>query len=258
MRVYIWGINYAPEQTGIAPYNKGMCEYFVERGHDVRMVSTFSYYPDWEKKDEDRGKLYRTDEVDGVRVSRCYHYVPSQVSSLKRIIHEASFVFTSFLRLMFLPRPNVLVVVSPPLLLGAAAWLLSRLKRCEYALHVQDLQPDAAVGLGMLKPGLFIRMLYKLESFGYWGAAKVSGISDGMMEAYRRKKVTEEKITFFPNWVNLAGKEDPLRIRGFEPSFMQTIGVAVDEFPVVYSGNIGMKQGLDIFAGRSSGFGSAR
>ena len=210
------------------------------------MVSTFQYYPAWKKRPEDKGKLYRTERVNGVTLHRCYHYVPSKVNSLKRILHEGSFVFTSFMRLLFLPAPDVYVVVSPPLLLGAAAWLLGLIKRRPYAFHVQDLQPDAAVGLGMLKPGLFIRMLYKLEAFAYRGASRVSGISDGMLEAYRRKNVPEEKIVFFPNWVNLDTAKPPLRLSGFEPSFMRDLGIDADAFPVVYSGNIGMKQGLEI------------
>lgn len=246
MRVYIWGINYAPEQTGIAPYNRGMCLYLKERGHEARMVTTFPYYPAWEKREGDRGKLYRVDEVEGIEVYRCYHYVPSQVSALKRMVHEASFVATSFLRLLFMRRPDVLVVVSPPLLLGPAAWLMSLAKRCPYVFHVQDLQPDAAVGLGMLKPGLFIRMLYGLEAIAYRFAARVSGISDGMLEAYRGKGVPESKIVFFPNWVDLDTGKRPLRLRGFEPSFMPSLGLEEDAFPVVYSGNIGVKQGLDI------------
>ena len=49
---------------------------------------------------------------------RCWHFVPRRVSALKRILHEASFVFTSTLRALSLPRADVYVIVSPPLLLG--------------------------------------------------------------------------------------------------------------------------------------------
>lgn len=72
-----------------------------------------------------------------------------------QVIHEGTFIFFSFLRLLVLPRPDVYVLVSPPLLLGFAGWVLSRLRGWPFIFHVQDLQPDAAVGLGMLKPNLF-------------------------------------------------------------------------------------------------------
>src|SRR3954468_7651368 len=107
MRVVVWGINYAPEFTGISPHNVALCEFLFAQGHDVEMVTTFSYYPTWEKRPEDHGRLYRTDIVHGVPVHRCWHFVPRRVSALKRIFHEASFIVTSTLRVLFLPQPDI-------------------------------------------------------------------------------------------------------------------------------------------------------
>src|SRR5947209_107785 len=122
MRVIVWGINYAPEITGIAPHNVALCEFLQGKGVDVEMVSTFAYYPMWKKSAQDRHRLFRTDVISGVRVHRCWHFVPERVSAWKRIIHEATFVFTSTLRVLSLKRAGVYVIVSPPLLLGVAAW----------------------------------------------------------------------------------------------------------------------------------------
>ena len=127
MRIVVWGINYAPEVTGIAPYNAGLCRYFAAQGHDVRMVTTFAYYPQWQKSAADRGRLYRTDHDEaGVPVHRCWHYVPARPSTMRRILHEFSFGVTSWLRLLSLPRADVYVVVSPPLILGPLASRASR------------------------------------------------------------------------------------------------------------------------------------
>ena len=139
MNVTVWGINYAPELTGIAPCNTALCEFLRRCGHEVRMVTTFAYYPAWKKQPEDAGRIFRDDELNGVPVHRCWHFVPRRPGTLKRIFHEASFVLTSLLRLLSLPRPDVFVVVSPPLLLGAAAWLLTRVKCAPFVFHVQDL-----------------------------------------------------------------------------------------------------------------------
>ena len=88
MRVVVWGINYAPEITGIAPHNVSVCEFLREAGHEVEMVTTFSYYPEWKKKAGDPGRLYRTDLVNGVPVHRCWHFVPERVTALKlSLIH---------------------------------------------------------------------------------------------------------------------------------------------------------------------------
>lgn len=242
MRVIVWGINYAPEFTGIAPHSVALCEFLHSRGHDVEMVTTFAYYPTWQKRPEDRSTLYRSETVKGVPVHRCWHFVPPRVSALKRILHEASFVFTSTLRILALPRPDVFVVVSPPLLLGSAGWLVGQLKRAPFVYHVQDMQPDAAVGLGMLKAGWFIRALYALEAFAYKSAARVSGITRGMLVKFRRKGVPEEKLIYFPNAISLPDHALPIE-RGL---FRKGNGLPADDFLAVYAGNLGVKQGLDV------------
>ncbi len=242
MRVIVWGINYAPEFTGIAPHSVALCEFLHGRGHDAQMVTTFSYYPTWRKLTEDRGQLYRTDHINGVPVHRCWHFVPPQVSALKRILHEATFIATSTLRVLSLPRAEVMVVVSPPLLLGSAAWLVGKLKGTPFVFHVQDMQPDAAVGLGMLRAGWFIRALYALEAFAYRSATRVSGITQGMLVKFRRKGVPEEKLVYFPNAISLAD-EGEVPPRG---EFRNKHGLAEDTFVAVYAGNLGVKQGLDV------------
>jgi colanic acid biosynthesis glycosyl transferase WcaI len=242
MRIVVWGINYAPEITGIAPHNVALCQFLQRSEHDVEMVTTFAYYPAWRKRSEDRHKLFRTDRINDVRVHRCWHFVPGRVSAWKRIVHEATFVFTSAIRILSLKRPDLYVVVSPPLLLGPAAWIVGKLKRAPFIFHVQDLQPDAAVGLGMLKPGLFTRSLYWLERFAYKHATRVSGISEEILDAFRRKGVPERKLILFPNAVALPGEgEIPGRGR-----FRAKHGFAPDEFLAIYAGNLGVKQGLNL------------
>ncbi len=242
MHIVVWGINYAPEITGISPHNVALCEFLRGAGHDVEMVSTFAYYPEWSKRPEDEGRLYRTDRINDVPVHRCWHYVPRRVTALKRIFHEGTFVFLSTLRVLALPTPDVYVVVSPPLLLGTAAWLVSLIKGAPFVFHVQDLQPDAAVGLGMLKEGWLTRALYGLERFAYEKARRVSGISPEIIAAFRRKGVPEGKLILYPNSVALPELAQ-LPARGH---FRAKHGFAADEFLAIYAGNLGVKQGLDV------------
>ena len=242
MRVVFLGINYAPEITGIAPHNVAVCEFLQRHGHDVEMVTTFAYYPAWRKGPEDRHKLFRTDEINGVPAHRCWHFVPARVTAWKRIVHEAAFVLTSTMRILSLKRPDAYIVVSPPLLLGTAAWFVGKLKGAPFVFHVQDLQPDAAVGLGMLKAGLFTRVLYWLEAFAYKHAVRVSGISEEILDAFRRKGVHEDKLILFPNAVALPERAEIPALGRFRVKH----GFAPNEFLAIYAGNLGIKQGLHL------------
>jgi colanic acid biosynthesis glycosyl transferase WcaI len=239
-RLILLGINYSPEVTGIAPYNEMLAEWLVQRGWDVEVITAFPYYPSWKKLPGDKGKLYRREDVDGVIVHRVWHYVPSKVTALKRMLHEASFIFSASLRLFTLRRPDVLFVVSPPLPLGVTAAFYRWLRAVPTVFHVQDLQPDAAVGLGMLHPGWLTKLLYRLEKFAYDKASRVSGISPGMMNAFSRKGVDGSKSLFFPNPVEFPDS-DTIPPRG---RFRKAHDIPEGSFLVSYSGNLGIKQGL--------------
>ena len=245
MKITVWGINYDPEPTGIGPFNTDLCVYLAERGHTVTMLSTFPYYPWWRKREADRGKLYECEKRPGITLYRCWHYVPAKPSTLKRLLHELSFVATSTLRALFLPRSDVYIVVSPPLFLGLGATLVRWLRWRKFVYHVQDLQPDAALGLGMIKPGPAVRVLYALEKWNYSRASLVTGISQGMMTAFRNKGVRESKTYLFPNWIpdGDASEQPPPAA-----SFRAANNISPETPLIAYSGNLGMKQGLEVVA----------
>jgi colanic acid biosynthesis glycosyl transferase WcaI len=243
MRVIVWGINYSPEVTGIAPFNRSLCDFLQAAGDDVRMVTSFAYYPHWRKTPADAGRVVRTDVVAGVPVYRVWHYVPARVTTARRMLHELSFAISSTLRILFLPRAEVYVVVSPPLLLGPCAWLVTRLKRSQYVFHVQDLQPDAALGLGLVRPGVFARLFHRLEVWAYRGSSGVSGISRGMLQAFKIKGVPTDRRWYFPNGIEL---NLPLLEAGAAGRFRTKHEIPVDALLAVYAGNLGKKQGLEI------------
>src|SRR5205823_2279558 len=100
MRLLMLGINYWPEETGIAVFSTGRCEYMASRGHATTIATGFPYYPRWRIDDAYRGRLTARQTRNGVEILRSYLYVPRHVTTLGRIVHEASFVASSCLRAM--------------------------------------------------------------------------------------------------------------------------------------------------------------
>ena len=47
LKILLYGINFAPELTGIGKYTGEMAAWLAERGHAVRVVTAPPYYPDW-------------------------------------------------------------------------------------------------------------------------------------------------------------------------------------------------------------------
>jgi colanic acid biosynthesis glycosyl transferase WcaI len=242
MKISVWGINYWPELIGIAVYNRELCEFLCSGGFQVDMVTAFAYYPFWKKQPADKNKLYRTDRIGKVNVHRCWHYVPRKPSPLLRILHEGSFAVTSTIKQLMLPTPDLYLVVSPPLVLGLAAWIVSKIKRAPFHFHIQDLQPDAALGLNMLRDGRSARVLYALERLAYAKALSISCISDQMRAAVVAKGVPPSKVSEFPNWVELPDLAS-LPARG---TWKTQRGIAPNMQIASYCGNLGVKQGLEL------------
>ena len=235
MRILHLGINYWPDETGIAPFATGRCEYLASCGHEVVACVGLPYYPQWRIPASYKRVMFHNEQRSNVKIGRSWMYVPNRPTSLRRILHEMSFVCSSLLRAAVLSRPDLIFVTSPPLALGASAVMLSRLWGVPYVFHVADLQPDAAVDLGMLDHGLFVRTLYRLEMLSYRHAALISTLTQAMREKIVSKGIAQEKVALFSDWV--------------DPSLF-TIGVSQRgsrrQFIVAHFGNMGVKQGLGV------------
>jgi len=241
MKIYIYSINYWPEETGIGAFTTTRAEYLASVGHDVTVFTTFPYYPEWKVRSGYKGRLFSTEERNGVRVIRSYAYVPERVSSLKRVIHEASFIISSFLRSLGSKRPDLLYVVSPPLGLGASVQFMRLRWRVPYLFEVEDLQPDAAADLNML-PRFVLKAMYRVELMAYRNASKVATLTGGMRERIVEKGIRLESVVLFEPRADESLKDiSPGEAKRFRERF--NLG---DKFIVSHSGNIGIKQGLEV------------
>lgn len=241
MRILFLSINYWPEETGIGAFTTHRAEYLASMGHDVIVCTAFPYYPEWKVAPKYRGRLFADEQRNGVRILRSYTYVPNPVTSLKRVLHEASFVTGSFLRALVQKRPHVLIAVSPPLGLAVNAILLSRLWRIPYVFDVEDLQPDAAAELAML-PHWALRLMYRVESAAYRRAALVGTLTNGMRDKIIQKGFSPEKVALFEPRVD----ESLFAIAHHEGIAFRHKYRLDGKFIVSHSGNMGIKQGMDV------------
>jgi colanic acid biosynthesis glycosyl transferase WcaI len=241
MKILIVSINYWPEVTGIGAFTTYRAEYLATAGHDVEVCTTFPYYPDWKVPSAYAGKLFASEIRNGVRIWRSFAYIPKKASSVKRVLHEASFIASVMARASFCKRPDVLLCVSPPLGLAVPAILLSRIWRVPYVFDVEDLQPDSAADLGML-PESAVKLLYGLEGMAYRNARLVTTLTATMRERIAAKGVPRDKIVLLePRMDQSLSDITPAEGREFRARF------GIDgKFLVTYSGNIGVKQRLDV------------
>lgn len=250
MRLLIYGINFAPELTGVGKYTGEMAGWLAARGHEIRVVTAPPYYPEWRVKKGYHPRRYSSERWLGMRVSRCPVWVPAHPGGLKRLLHLASFA-TSSLPVMLRQlvwKPDAIWVVEPSLFCAPTAWLIARLCGARAWLHVQDYEVDAAFQLGLLHGTTMRRAVAAWERYLMRRFDRVSTISERMLEAARAKGVDPARLVSFPNWVDLAlvGPTTGGNLLRAE------LGIAPGDVVALYSGTMGRKQGLKVLAQAAS------
>lgn len=241
MRVLIYSYNYHPEPIGIAPLMTELAEGLVRRGHQVRVITGMPNYPQRQIYEGYRGKLYSTEERNGVTIQRSYMWVKPKPNLIDRVLLDSSFVFTSFFQALRGWRPDVILLTVPPLPVCVPAALLSWFHNCPIVLNVQDILPEAAVHVGLLKNKTMIRVFEALEKFAYRTAYTISVIADGFVENLEIKGVPSSKLTCIPNWVDTGF----IRPMSKENNTFRSAHGLDGKFVVLYSGNIALTQGLE-------------
>ncbi|NET56980.1 MAG: glycosyltransferase family 4 protein [Symploca sp. SIO2E6] len=240
MRILIYSYNYYPEPIGIAPLMTELAEGLVKRGHTVRVVTGMPNYPEREIYPGYRGKLYFNEIINDVEVQRCYVWIKPKPNLLDRLLLEVSFVVTSFVHALNANCPDVILLTSPPLPVSVPAALLGWIKQAPVILNLQDILPEAAVHVNLLKNQLLIRIFTVLERFAYRSTTKISVIADSFAENLVSKGVPAHKIVQIPNWVDI----DFIRPLDKENEFRCEHQLS-GKFVVMYSGNIALTQGLE-------------
>lgn len=245
MRVLVYGINYAPELTGIGKYTGEMCAWLASQGHEVSVITALPYYPEWEIHKKYRNKLWVKETLDNVNVYRCPLYVPQKVTSARRIIHEFSFLLSTipiWFKIVLQRKYDVVVCISPPFHLSFFSLLYAKLRNAKLITHVQDLQIDAAKNLGMIKSAALLEIMFQMEKKLLKSSSLVSTISLGMKRKIASKGIDLSKILLFPNWAD----ETKIRPLPRAESLREEFGINDTTKVILYSGNLGEKQGLEI------------
>ena len=246
MKILIYGLNYAPELSGVGKYTAEMAHMLAECGHDVRVVCAPPYYPDWKVGAGYSMWRYRRDIMRGVRIWRAPLWVPSRQSGVKRMVHLASFALSSMplLARQIAWRPTAVMLIAPTILCAPGALALARLTGAKAWLHVQDYEVDAAFDLGLLKSARAARIAYWIERLIMRRFDVVSSISNQMVQRAVSKGVDTAKTAFLPNWVDT---RDIFPL-GRVSEYRETLGIPARNTVVLYSGNMGAKQGIETLA----------
>jgi len=242
MKILVVSLYYEPDRCqSNGPIIRALCEDWAEAGHEVTVLTSFPHYNSDRVWPEYRGRLFQRDRVGGVNVIRSYIFVPRNRSGWQRILNYLSFNISSTLSGLFAGKQDVIFAMSPPLTIGLTAYVLGLLKRIPYCYNLQDIWPEVAVKLGMLRGRRLIAFFEAMEKFIYRHSRRIFAISDEFKANLIAKGVAADNIEVIPNFTDT----DFIKPMAKANAFSLANGLA-DKFTVLYAGNVGLSQGLEV------------
>lgn len=139
---------------------------------------------------------------------------------------------------------DLMFITSTPPIKGAMAGMAKKFNRKPIIYELQDIFPDSLAGSGLAKKGGNLWKIGRvIENFTYKNADKIIVISEDFKKNIMAKGVPEEKIEVIYNWVDenavqpVAKEDNPL---------FEEFGLSRDKFIIVYAGNLGNAQNINI------------
>jgi len=224
-----------------------LARWFQARGHEVEVITGFPNYPGGRVYDGYKVRIRQRETMDGVPVIRVALYPSHDRSAIRRVFNYLSFALSAATIGAFSAgRADVCFAVSPPPTLGVPALVLKYLRRIPYVYHVSDMWPDSAVESGMFGDGRLKRISEKVLHWWcnliYEKADAVTVLADAPQQVLTERGVPLDKLRVVYNWAD----ESLFFPREPDAQLAQELGISPDHFNLVYAGNFGVFQNLEV------------
>ena len=245
MRITIINQFYVPDVAPTGQLCGMLAEHWADpagHDHDVTVVASRGGYSEDARKATDRDSTKST-----VRVHRVWTPRLGKANLIKRLTDYAFFYLGTFLKLLFMPRQDVIIsLTTPPLI--AWAGVLHKLihRKTKLILWNMDCYPEAPERIGMIKTDGAMSRLVQFFNRGLFKRldhliSLDQAMQDLLLDRYRPKK-HELPATVIPNFE--AASFYPLEAQHDEWEGVDRLGLA-GKFVVLYMGNMGVGHDFD-------------
>ena len=165
---------------------------------------------------------------------------------LQRTLRYLIFSIECFYKCITFPSDFIFTGSGPPTQGAIAGFAKHFSKATKVIYNLQDIFPDSLVTSGICSSNSFLyKAGRKLEDYTYKHADVIITISDEMKNNVLNKGVSPEKVEVVRNWIDT----DKIRpIAREQNGLFEELNLPRDKFYVVYAGNLGRVQGVEILA----------
>ena len=223
---------YRPEPIGSGPFCAEVAEWITQNGRNVAVLTSMPHYPTPAIFATANGAQARQEVINGVGVQRLQNWIPRRATALRRITSEGHFLLLGLLALATRrTRRHDLILSLCPSILSVALGVIAKSREGRHVALVHDIQSGLASGLGMVRSRGLLRAMRWCERVVLNRVDLIVVLSQEMKKQLRAIGV-RAPIDVVPIWVDVE------RIRPMPRADDGRV-------TVLYSGNLGRKQGLD-------------
>ena len=230
MKILIISQHYYPEPFRITD----ICEELVKRGHEVSVITGLPNYPKGEIYPGYRDKSKREEEINGVKVHRCFT-IGRKGGVVKRVLNYYSFALSSKAYAARLKEEFDVVLVNQlsPVMMAWAGIKYKKKHKKKLVLYCLDLWPESLIA-GGIRRGSVIYKIFRKVSEKVYRQADTLLITSRMFRGYLEKEfgIPDEKISYLPQYAERLFTPEDCRK---EPD---------GKIDLMFAGNIGAAQSV--------------
>ena len=242
MNLLLYSAYYEPEVAASLYLSTNLYEDFAASGMNVRLyVPLPTRGVSDEIRNQYKGKIEKKEnnKLEIIRLN-----IPREgKNSIKRAFRYL------WMNLVFIHASrkfdaDAIFVQSTPPTQGAMAAIIKKKKKIPFIYNLQDVFPDSLVGAGMTTENSIVyKVGRKIEDFTYRNADKIIVISEDIKNNIIHKGVPAEKIEIVPNWIDTRIVHP---VKKEENYLFEKFDIPRDRFTVVYAGNLGYAQNIEV------------
>lgn len=235
MKILFWlGVGF-DRRTPSAHLLTAMIEALYKKGHSVHVIQK-----------ETGGQLpklpSRLEEL-GVTTQCIPAALPKKSDFVARYLADVRYVYACKKHIKKQDEFDAIFMQSTNVAGFAIRMLKSRMPNATVTYNVQDIFPyNAAFSGSISRGGIAFKILAAVQRYAYRRADRIITISEDMKDLLVEDGVSSEKIDVVYNW---SYQDEPYRGDSVDCSKAREMFPA-DRFNVVYAGNIGVMQNVDV------------
>lgn len=164
--------------------------------YNIKIITWIPNYPTWIKEQKYKGKLCVKEIWEFWEdIIRTYEFANKNEWTLLRLLNYISFMLSSFFYGMIDKKPDLIIVISPPIFVAISVFLLSKIKNIKYITEIHDLWPDSVVAFKIIaKNSLFYKIFKFFEIKIYQNSSEIIWLTQGVVNWIIDNWIEEDKI----------------------------------------------------------------